>query len=266
LEVLKQGFFFCIKPNIFSQTNHITTWRTGGLKVKKRIGIVAGLVLGVLIVILAWQGRDLQAISQSLYWGSKGSNVVQLQQKLKDWGFYRGNPDGVYGAETYKAVKKFQQRQGLGADGVAGPSTLKALGLWSTKPNAWARRPGTSRGVSNRGDITLLARVIQGEAGDEPYLGKVAVGAVILNRTESGKFPDTLSGVIFQPLAFESVSNGLIWRQQPSSEAMRAAQDAMNGYDPTQGALFFWNPSKPVSRWIWSRTISTRIGKHVFGN
>ncbi|MDA8235218.1 MAG: spore cortex-lytic enzyme [Clostridia bacterium] len=234
---------------------------------KKRIGIIiTGLALGLLISFGVWQNQEVTAISQSLYWGSKGPNVVQLQQKLKDWGFYRGKADGVYGADTFAAVKKFQQRKGIKADGVAGPGTLKALGLWTAETRTTARKPGTSRGVSNRGDITLLARVIQGEAGAEPYIGKVAVGAVILNRTESGKFPDSLNGVIFQPLAFESVSNGLVWRHTPSADSLKAAQDAINGYDPTQGALFFWNPAKPVSRWIWSRTISTRIGKHVFGN
>lgn len=116
-------------------------------------------------------------------------------------------------------------------------------------------------GVDN---LELLARVIQGEAGDEPYLGKVAVGAVMLNRMRSASFPNTLSGVIFEPFAFESVSNGLIWQVSPSEEAYRAANDALNGMDPTYGALFFWNPSKPVNPWVWTRQIVTQIGNHVF--
>ncbi|MHB8171980.1 MAG: spore cortex-lytic enzyme [Thermincolia bacterium] len=233
---------------------------------KKRLGIILMVLALGLLSFSIWQSQEVTAISQSLYWGSKGPNVIQLQQKLKDWGFYQGNTDGMYGAGTFNAVKKFQQRQGIKADGVAGPDTLKALGLWTRKNSSVTRKPGTSRGVSNRGDITLLARVIEGEAAGEPFIGKVAVGAVVLNRTESGKFPDTLNGVVFQPLAFESVSNGLVWRKPPSGDSLKAAQDAFNGYDPTQGALFFWNPSKPVNRWIWSRTISTRIGQHVFGN
>ncbi|HBI26366.1 MAG TPA: spore cortex-lytic protein [Peptococcaceae bacterium] len=110
----------------------------------------------------------------------------------------------------------------------------------------------------------LLARVIQGEAGDEPYLGKVAVAAVMLNRVSSASFPNSLSGVVFEPYAFESVSNGLIWQRTPSTESVRAAGEALNGLDPTYGALFFWNPSKPVSPWIWSRQIITEIGQHVF--
>ena len=235
---------------------------------KKKIGIgLMILALGLLLSFSVWQSQGVTAISKSLYWGSKGPNVVQLQVKLKEWGFYQGTNDGIYGASTFNAVKRFQQKKGMKVDGVAGPSTLKALALWTGDPaRTVPRNPGTSRGVSNRGDITLLARIIEGEAAGEPFLGKVAVGAVILNRTESGKFPDTLNGVVFQPLAFESVSNGLVWQKPPSADSLKAAQDAINGYDPTQGALFFWNPSKPVSRWIWSRTISTRIGRHVFGN
>lgn len=121
-----------------------------------------------------------------------------------------------------------------------------------------------SAGVTRAEDVDLLARVIAAEAQGEPYVGQVAVGAVILNRVKSPQFPNSLSGVIYQPHAFESVSNGLIWRRTPSAEAYRAAQDALNGWDPTYGALFFWNPNKPVSPWIWSRQIIVRIGNHVF--
>lgn len=119
-------------------------------------------------------------------------------------------------------------------------------------------------GVSRSEDVELLARVIAAEAQGEPYAGQVAVGAVILNRVRSPQFPNSLSGVIYQPHAFESVSNGLIWRRTPSAEAYRAARDALNGWDPTYGSLFFWNPSKPVNPWIWSRQIVVRIGNHVF--
>jgi N-acetylmuramoyl-L-alanine amidase len=114
------------------------------------------------------------------------------------------------------------------------------------------------------GDVGLLARVVAAEAEGEPYQGMVAVAAVLLNRVESAKFPNTINGVVFQPQAFESVSNGLIWQRSPSQQAISAARDAVNGMDPTYGCLFFWNPSKPVSRWMWSRSITTRIGKHVF--
>ncbi|HHV34511.1 MAG TPA: spore cortex-lytic protein [Syntrophomonadaceae bacterium] len=117
-------------------------------------------------------------------------------------------------------------------------------------------------GISDNMD--LLSRVIHAEAGDEPYLGKVGVGAVLMNRMRSSTFPNSLSGVIFEPYAFESVSNGLIWQRTPSEESVRAAAEALNGFDPTYGALFFWNPSKPVAPWIWTRQIITQIGQHVF--
>ncbi len=113
-------------------------------------------------------------------------------------------------------------------------------------------------------NLWLLARVIQGEAGDEPFLGKVAVGAVLLNRVRSGSFPNTLAGVVFQPLAFESVANGLIWWRPPSLESIRAAAAALAGWDPTYGALYFWNPAKPVNPWVWTRQIITQIGRHIF--
>jgi len=120
------------------------------------------------------------------------------------------------------------------------------------------------RAQSRSGDVNLLARLIAAEAEGEPYQGMVAVGAVMLNRVASPKFPNSISGCVFQPGAFESVSNGLIWRRSPSRQAISAARDAMNGYDPTYGCVFFWNPAKPVSGWIWSRSIAVKIGKHVF--
>jgi len=123
-------------------------------------------------------------------------------------------------------------------------------------------RRGDAQGRT--GDANLLARLVSAEAQGEPYQGMVAVAAVMLNRVKDPKFPSTMSGVIFQPGAFESVSNGLIWQRSPSNQAVSAARDALNGYDPTYGCLFFWNPSKPVSGWIWGRSIAVRIGKHVF--
>ncbi|HEX3031713.1 MAG TPA: spore cortex-lytic enzyme [Bacillota bacterium] len=208
------------------------------------------------------------AISRALYWGSSGQPVKELQWKLYQWGYFNGKIDGDFGQDTYNGVKKFQANNGLPADGVAGKSTLKGLGLWTgttatTAGSRATRNTATTRGLERRGDVTLLAHVIHAEAGAEPYEGKVAVGAVILNRVDSAEFPNTLGGVIYQPLAFESVSNGLV-NGAPSAESIRAAQDAINGYDPTYGCLFFWNPAKKVSKWIWSRKIVSQIGKHVF--
>ncbi len=216
----------------------------------------------LLIILLAaavlLHGRPA-AEAAALSWGSSGSEVVQVQQKLSQWGYYNGPLDGYYAYETYRAVQRFQRNNGLSQDGVVGTATRNALGL-----NTPAALPAVSRGVAtDRGDVNLLARVIEGEAADESLTGKIAVGAVILNRTKSASFPRTVSGVIFQDHAFESISNGQANR--PLSQAsVQAAQMALGGYDPTGGAIFFWNPYKPVNPWIWSRNVITQIGNHVF--
>lgn len=220
--------------------------------------VVFAVILSVLFGIFIYS-HSISAQTPTLNWGSSGPDVSNVQSKLSDWGYYNGPIDGVFGADTADAVKRFQSNNGLGADGVVGPATWAALGF--DVRGAATYQP--SRGVSARDDVTLLARVIMGEAANEPYLGKVAVGATILNRISSGKFPTTLAGVIYEPNAFESITNGIA-NQMPSDEALKAAQDAINGWDPTQGALFFWNPYKPVSSWIWSRPIITQIGDHVF--
>ncbi len=209
---------------------------------------------------------DSKVDAATLAWGSTGQEVKDVQYRLRQWGYYNGPIDGIYGAETYRAVILFQQRNGLTPDGVVGNATKIKLGLPTTGGGA-AAQPRTdytpSQGVARDDDVYLLARVIHAEAGAEPYEGKVAVGAVILNRVKHPSFPNTLAGVIYQPLAFESVSNGIINRP-PSAESIRAARDAINGWDPTYGATFFWNPYKKVSQWIWSRPIVRQIGQHVF--
>ena len=199
-----------------------------------------------------------------LYWGRSGSKVRAVQQRLKDWGYYGGPVNGYYSGQTASAVRKFQARNGLQVDGVVGPKTFQALGLY-TPPKKTTYTTASRGFVSNRDSVNLLARVIMGEAADEPYTGKVAVGAVMLNRMRNSQFPNTLAGVVYQPLAFESVANGQ-YNRPLDPEAIRAAQDALAGYDPTGGALFFWNPSKPVSRWIWTRRITSQIGRHVFAH
>lgn len=199
--------------------------------------------------------------------GSRGEHVTNAQRKLHQWGYYKGNVDGIFGPKTDEAVKFFQRSNGLTVDGVIGPQTWRALGFDPGRAAPAARgadRPAVPAGVGNEGDINLLARLIHGEARGEPYKGKVAVAAVILNRVRSPEFPNTLSGVIYQPLAFESISNGQAYIGM-DDEAIRAARDAINGWDPTYGCLYFWNPAKPVSKWIWTRQIVVRIGNHVFG-
>ncbi|MCG8402892.1 MAG: spore cortex-lytic enzyme [Firmicutes bacterium] len=213
--------------------------------------------------------RQAAAQNKTLYWGSRGDEVVTVQHKLRQWGYYHGFNDGNYGSATYQAVREFQRQNGLRADGVVGPRTWAALGYGG----AAASEPPDSEGdgtktttagaVSSSRDITLLARVIEAEAADEPYAGKVAVGAVVLNRVSNSAFPNTLASVVYQPHAFESVSNGQINRPL-TKESINAARQAMSGWDPTGGATFFWNPAKQVTPWIWSRQIIQRIGRHVF--
>lgn len=229
-----------------------------------RKAVIAAAVVLVLVAGLLTLSDTLSAQRRTLYWGSRGRDVRLVQWKLQQWGYYRGAIDGIYGPRTYRAVRWFQSRNGLRVDGVVGPQTWRALGF-SVTPRTTARARGTAARYAGRGgSVELLARLVAAEAQGEPYAGQVAVAAVVLNRVRDPRFPNSLSGVIFQPAAFESVSNGLIWRRTPSATAYRAARDALNGYDPTYGSVFFWNPYRRVSSWIWSRPIVTQIGKHVF--
>lgn len=199
----------------------------------------------------------------SLYWGTKGDKVYEVQRKLKQWGYYDGPIDGSYGGGTFTAVKKFQRKHGLTPDGVVGDATAAAMGI-RLKGVAGAGNYQPSRGDNiGRGDIYTLARAIHAEARGEPYVGKVAVGAVILNRVKHPSFPNTIAGVIYQPRAFTAVDDGQI-NIAPDSEAIRAATDAMNGWDPTGGAIYYFNPAKSTSKWIWSRPVVTVIGDHRF--
>lgn len=226
---------------------------------KKIIIMFTAFFIVLILAGLAVLGQQAVAQNPTLYWGSTGNDVSRVQQRLSQWGYYSDRVDGVFGNSTFQAVNKFQSSNGLPADGVVGKTTWDTLGL-STPADV----PVVSRGVAtSRGDITLLAQVIEGEAAGESLTGKVAVGAVILNRTKSASFPRSISGVIYQPDAFESITNGQAYRPL-SQESVQAAEMAMNGYDPSGGALFFWNPGKSVSPWVWSRSVVTRIGNHVF--
>lgn len=229
---------------------------------RKKVTILVCL-LTVILATFAGFFYQHNAFAQNpmLYWGSSGDYVYALQNRLRDWGYYDGPIDGYFGTPTSKAVQKFQYLNGLPEDGVVDRTTWDALGY--AQPARGGNYTGSSRGDSNRDVVDLLARVIMGEAADEPYLGKVAVGAVIVNRTRHSGFPDSVPGVIYQPDAFESVMNGE-YNQSPSDAALKAAQDALNGYDPTGGAIYFWNPAKPVSGWIWSRPVIDTIGHQVF--
>lgn len=229
---------------------------------------LALLLLGLAVTGLIWAGGGSRVVAERpvLMLGSEGPDVRLLKQRLSQWGYYYGEMNDVFDDETAEAVREFQHSVGIPATGECGPDTWQALGFSGTqvaRPKVRLDAPGGK--VVYRGEQQdLLARLISAEAEGEPYQGQVAVGAVIMNRIRDPRFPNSLSGVIFQPKAFESVSNGLIWRRSPSAEARRAARDAMNGADPTYGCVFFWNPAKPVGKWIWSRAIVVRIGKHVF--
>ena len=183
--------------------------------------------------------------------GSTGSEVTAIQNVLKKKGYYTGAVDGIFGSRTLTAVKKFQKDAGLTADGIAGHKTLKALGISS----------GSNSFSSN--DYNLLARIISAEARGEPYLGQVAVGAVVLNRVEHPSFPDTVSGVIYQNGAFSCLNDGQFYESVASS-AYTAARDALNGLDPSGGAIYYYNPKTATSTWIRSRPVITTIGNHVF--
>ncbi len=203
----------------------------------------------------------------SIAWGSKGEDVKRIQSKLKQWDYYDGPIDGVFEAKTFEAVKLFQRRNGLLVDGVVGSQTAAALGITLTdteggRGKADAAYVSTS-GVTNRNDINLLARAIHGEARGEPYIGKVAIAAVILNRVRHPSFPNTIAGVIYQPGAFTAVADGQI-NLEPDKESIRAAHDALNGWDPSGGAIYYYNPAKTTNRWIWSRPVYRVIGKHRF--
>ena len=184
--------------------------------------------------------------------GSTGSVVTQIQTRLKSWGYYLGEVDGIYGSKTETAVKKFQQANGLTVDGQAGPATLAALGV-----------TGGGASDANSGDVALLARLISAEARGEPYSGQVAVGAVVLNRMKHPSFPNTMSGVIYQSNAFTCVSDGQ-FNQPVENSCYQAARDALNGWDPSGGAIYYFNPATATSKWIWSRPLLVEIGKHRF--
>ncbi|MBQ7349022.1 MAG: spore cortex-lytic enzyme [Clostridia bacterium] len=224
------------------------------------MAIVAVMVLTMGLTVGAVSGtvKDTTTVYAAVYQqGSTGSTVKTIQQKLKNWGYYTGKVDGIFGAKTKAAVKYFQRKNGLTADGIVGNNTLKALGM---------KTSGSSSGSSSNysdSDLMLLARLIYGEARGESYVGQVAVGAVVMNRIKSSSFPNTMAGVIYQSYAFTAVDDGQI-NLTPNATAKKAAQDAMNGWDPTYGALYYYNPATATSAWIFSRKTTVTIGNHVF--
>ena len=207
------------------------------------------------MLICALVCLTLTAQGATLTLGSRGERVALIQQRLKDWGDYQGAVDGVFGRGTYNAVVRFQRRSGLTADGRVGRKTAAALGVSLT---------GTvSAALYRESELSILARLVSGEARGEPYIGQVAVAAVVLNRVRSDDFPDTVSAVIFQPGAFDAVWDGQ-FDMTPTDSALRAARDAMNGWDPTGGCTYYYNPATATNAWIWSRDVQLTIGRHAF--
>ena len=217
---------------------------------KKLCMALAVVFLVNILVICLIQNAEAAAYKR----GSTGSVVTQIQTKLKAWGYYSAEVDGVYGSKTEAAVKYFQQKNGLTVDGVAGSATLAAMGITDSSSTAAG---------SNSSDVALLARLISAEARGEPYAGQVAVGAVVLNRMEHPSFPNTLSGVIYQSGAFTCVSDGQ-FNEPVDSGCYQAARDAFNGSDPSGGAIYYFNPATATSKGIWSRPLIVTIGKHRF--
>ena len=214
-------------------------------------------VLMVLVILISAM-LPAAVLAENLRYGSRGDKVKELQQKLKRWGYYTGSIDGIFGSGTQAAVKNFQKKNGLTADGIVGPKTAAALGM-----NLTSSSSSSGSSSSSSGDLYLLARLVHGEARGEPYKGKVAVAAVVLNRVKSSSFPNTIAGVIYQKGAFDAVSDGQI-NMQPDDESIRAARDAMNGWDPSNGCLYYYNPKTATSRWMLSRPVLLRIGQHAF--
>ena len=188
-------------------------------------------------------------------YGSTGDEVKQIQTKLKNWGYYTGNVDGIFGSKTFEAVKKFQKANGLTVDGIVGEKTLAALGIQESSNNSYSN--------SNNTDLNLLSKLVNAEARGEPYNGMVAVAATVLNRVSDSRFPNTIAGVIYQSGAYTCVSDGQI-NLAGTEQSKKAAQDAINGWDPTYGCIYYCNPNTATSSWIWSRPQVLKIGSHIF--
>ena len=227
----------------------------GGKAMRKSITIFSksfAAVISLLLLLYAatFIGRESEQTLSKV--GSRGAEVTAIQQALKDRGLFNANVTGYYGEITEAAVRRFQKQQGLTVDGIAGPATLRALGITiGSVPSA------------TTANVNLLARIISAEARGEPYTGQVAVGAVILNRIEHPSFPDTLSGVIYQNGAFTAIVDGQ-FNEPVASSAYSAARDALNGWDPTGGAIYYYNPKKTSNAFMHSRPIITVIGNHRF--
>lgn len=237
----------------------------------------------ILCLIVSYQLKDRWTSEETfsdaiVKYGSTGKDVEELQGRLKYLGFFDGKVDGVYGWRTLRSVKWFQWEFGMKADGIVGGQTKlklwQATKDWTPDKTMDKNNPpagggsGGSLATSNSlgltdNDLTIMANAVYGEARGEPYEGQVAVAAVILNRVKSPLFPNTVHGVIFQPGAFTAVADGQIWLT-PNETAKKAVRDALNGWDPSGGCIYYFNPETATSKWIWSRPQVKKIGRHIF--
>ncbi len=216
--------------------------------------ILVIIMLNIFLIGLVTNLSGTGSVMTLSKYGSRGDEVRQIQTRLKELGYNPGTIDGIYGTNTQNAVKSFQRDKGLSADGIAGPKTLKALGITSGS---------SSSGGYTQNDINLLARIISAEARGESYTGQVAVGAVVLNRVEHPSFPDSIAGVIYQPGAFTAITDGQ-FNEPVAESSVRAAKEALNGSDPSGGAIYYYNPNKTSNKWIRTRPVIVRIGNHLF--
>ena len=207
------------------------------------------ITLSVVIVSLSATLINVSTLSK---YGSRGDEVREIQSRLQKWGYDIKKVDGIFGSNTKKAVIQFQKNNGLKQDGIAGKNTLEKMGISSNSASGSAET-----------NARLLARIINAEARGESYTGQVAVGAVVLNRVEHSSFPNTIAGVIYQPGAFTALQDGQ-WNAEMYDTPYNAAKDALNGWDPTGGAIYYYNPARTTNSWIYSRPVITTIGKHVF--
>ena len=224
---------------------------------KKKILMVIFLIFLITLYLTynIFLREDINSSYALSKYGSRSDEVSLIQTKLKRWGYYNGAIDGIYGTQTLSAVKWFQSKNGLTVDGIAGPKTLSAMGIFSSNTG------NTSTNLSS--DLNLLARLVYAESRGEPYSGQVAVASVVLNRVKSSSFPNSIAGVIYQSGAFSVVSDGQI-NLSPNQTAIKAAQDAINGWDPSYGAIYYFNPNTAKNAWIWSRPVTVVIGNHRF--
>lgn len=223
------------------------------LKNKKAFTVLIIFIIFLILYNIFLENSIVLGLSK---YGSRGNEVKQIQTKLKRWGYYKGSVDGIYGSRTLSAVKSFQKKNGLTVDGIAGTKTLNAMGIYSSSSSS-------NTSSSNSTNLNLLSRLVYAESRGEPYSGQVAVAAVVLNRVSSSSFPNTIAGVIYQSGAFDAVSDGQI-NMTPDATAKKAAQDAINGWDPSYGAIYYFNPNTATNKWIWSRPLTVVIGKHRF--